>query len=106
MNKKLREIRWRLNQACVVHKWCMTPGSACVIFNEASGQTHAVSDLGMDTLTLLQINNVFSFNELLEALSSCCGLFKDESGHEELETYLSDMLLQFDYLGLIEPCHL
>lgn len=89
-------LRWVANTACDLHwrDW----GADHVLFNNASGQTHFLNELGAASLMLLS-RRPLTEDELCRLLCDELGLDRDA----ELYNYLVDMLRNMDDLGLVEP---
>lgn len=88
--------RWRLNPVCRLHwrHW----DEDHILFNEASGQTHYLNELGTCILELVEEEPLTTL-ELGENLRAIYGLEMDEG----LRAGLLKLVAELDGLGLIEP---
>ena len=89
-------LRWVANAACDLHwrDW----GADHVLFNNASGQTHFLNELGAASLMLL-VGGRGAVDDVGRLLCAERGADRDA----ELYNYLVDMLHDMDDLGLVEP---
>ncbi|MDS4039665.1 MAG: HPr-rel-A system PqqD family peptide chaperone [Candidatus Competibacter sp.] len=92
---------YRCNLSGNLH-WRKWDSEEYVIFNAASGQTHFLNILGFETLMLLQKKplNIFELGRQLSLK------FEDFLLDEETQTYIENMLVDLDNLGLVEVCFL
>ena len=91
---------WGLNPACILH-WKYWEEDY-ILFNEASGQTHFLNELGAAILKLFeQAAAPLNINEIYERLAASCDLIIDT----EMQSYIGSLLVDLDGLGLIEPCN-
>ncbi|HPF58937.1 MAG TPA: HPr-rel-A system PqqD family peptide chaperone [Candidatus Competibacteraceae bacterium] len=95
----LKHKAWRLNPVVNLHwlELCDKNGNR-LIFNEASGKTHVVSELCSEVLNFFQCR-MLDDQQILDRLLDMYDI--DE---EELSIYVDNMLINLDELGLIEPC--
>lgn len=95
----LKYKAWRLNPVANLHwlELCDKDGNR-LIFNEASGKTHVVSELCSEVLNFFQCR-MLDDQQILDRLLDMYDI--DE---EELSIYVDNMLISLDELGLIEPC--
>lgn len=91
---------WKFNHLCGLHKCCFAIGSSYVLFNENSGQTHVINNICASVLKALKKSSM-SLEEILMFLSENCFEIEDE----DAETYIKNMLIELDALGLIEPTY-
>jgi len=89
---------WRLNPLCRL-RWRHWD-SEYILFNEGSGQTHFLNELGAATLQRLQQVASVSHMDLVAWLSAEYVLPADE----QLQAHIAVLLTDLDELGLIEPC--
>ncbi len=74
-------------------------GEGYVLFNEGSGQTHFLNELGAAVLRLVW-DSTSDVDSLCEQLCSEYGLAVDA----ELESSVAGVLEDLNELGLIQPC--
>lgn len=92
------QIRWRRVFFPQLHWYCWDSQKS-FLFNDGSGQTHQLNQLAVDTLQLLD-------EEELDAEKICARLaelYQDLDLNAETYDYIRAMLANLDELGLIEP---
>ena len=88
--------RWVLNPDCRLYRrhW----EQDYLLFNAASGQTHLLNEIGIQTLDWLA-ETPLSAGELVSSLVAEFDLQEDDQLHD----YISQTLTAFDELGLVVP---
>ncbi len=72
-------------------------GEHAVVYNSLSGETHYINELAIELLTLLQVAP-----ETLASLSDKICLLFEVDDRRALQQQLSQLIIEFDNLGLIE----
>ncbi|NOQ15575.1 MAG: HPr-rel-A system PqqD family peptide chaperone [Methyloprofundus sp.] len=74
-----------------------TWGEYAVVYNSLSGETHYINELAIEVLTLLQVAP-----ETLASLNDKICLLFEVDDRSALQQQLSQLIIEFDNLGLIE----
>jgi len=97
---QIQQPSWGLNPNCVLHWRSWEEGY--ILFNAASGQTHFLNELGAAILKLFEQGAApLDIYEIFEKLAASFDLIIDTP----MQSYIGNLLVDLDGLGLIEPCN-
>ena len=89
--------------------WCIVQGAEllieqwgddAIVYNPLSGETHQLNDFSVSVLEQM-LKKHFTVDSLIEEV---CRSFELEN-NTEIKNILTQLLNNFDQIGLIEPCY-